>query len=71
MINRVKGFRWIKSFNSYLSESKIDRIIKRVSETRQPCSCHMCGNARKLWKQKSLKEKKFELSSKEFLELDE
>lgn len=71
MLNRVKGFRWIKSLNSRLTQDEIDRVIKRISKTRQPCSCHMCGNARKLWKQKSLKEKKFELSSKEFLELNE
>jgi len=71
MIKRVKGFRWIKSLNAYLPESKIDRVIRRVSETRTPCSCHVCGNARKLWKQKSLKEEKFDITTKEFLELDE
>jgi hypothetical protein len=31
----------------------------------------MCGNARKLWKQKSLKEEKFDITTKEFIELEE
>ena len=28
--------------------------------TRKPCSCWMCGNPRKLWKQKTMQERKFD-----------
>jgi hypothetical protein len=31
-----------------------------MAETRHPCSCHMCGNPRKHWKEKTIQEKRFD-----------
>ena len=71
MIEKVRGFVCIKSLGRFLSKKEIENKVRHMAETRSPCSCHMCGNARKLWKQKSFKEKRFDISSKEFLELNE
>jgi hypothetical protein len=31
-----------------------------MTETRKPCSCHMCGNPRKHFKEKTMQEKRFD-----------
>lgn len=58
MKNKVSKFHWIKKwFGS--NESREDHI-RKMAETRKPCSCYMCGNPRKHWKDKTLQEKKFD-----------
>lgn len=39
-------------------------IGKLASTHGRPCSCHMCGNPRKHYKQKTLQEKKIEIREK-------
>jgi hypothetical protein len=59
MIERVKNFWWLQANRYFGSEDQRQEHIKKMSETRHPCSCHMCGNARKHWNQDTLQEKKF------------
>lgn len=39
-----------------------------VVDTPTPCSCYMCGNPRKYFKEKTLQEKKFDLENISLLE---
>jgi hypothetical protein len=41
-------------------ENKSDRAIGMLVHTPKTCSCHMCGNPRKYWKEKTIQEKKAE-----------
>lgn len=34
--------------------------IRKLAENRKKCSCYMCGNARRMFKEKTLQEKRFE-----------
>lgn len=63
MVNRVKRFDWIKSFKNQFTQDEYDKFINHLAETRHPCSCHMCGNARKMWKQKTMQEIKHDIAS--------
>lgn len=60
MIDKVKNFYWLQSDKYWGSEEKRQRHIRKMAETRKPCSCHMCGNPRKHWKDKTMQEKRFE-----------
>lgn len=63
MVERVKKFEWInKSFKDHFTPEELDSFIKHLAETRHPCSCHMCGNARKIWKKKTIQEKKMDIA---------
>lgn len=35
-------------------------IVGKYANTRQPCSCYMCGNPRKYLGEKTIQEKKFD-----------
>lgn len=60
-------FDKIQSFGSDATESK-DEILKRADDPREIglmasthgslCSCHMCGNPRKYFNEKTMQEKK-------------
>ena len=41
------------------------KIVCKRAENRQKCSCHMCGNPRKHWKDKTLQEKIAELKEQD------
>ena len=41
-------------------ESCVDWYVTKYYNTRKPCSCHMCGNPRRIWKSKTIHEKKFD-----------
>lgn len=58
MIDKVKSFHWFKSWG--LTEEDVDYKCKRMAETRKPCSCYMCGNPRKHWKDKTIQEHRFD-----------
>lgn len=59
MLDKVKTF----SFYKYFWPNEEDKILhqKKTAENRKPCSCHMCGNPRKHWKdKKTMQEKRFD-----------
>ena len=37
------------------------RIIGKKAHTPAMCSCHMCGNPRKYWKEKTIQERRNEI----------
>lgn len=41
----------------------IDIRIRKAVDTPTPCSCHMCGNPRKYFDEKTIQEKKFDLEN--------
>ena len=60
MINHVKKtFDWL-SIKYGWTQEEIDRKALKLAETRKPCSCHMCGNPRRMFKDKTIQEKRFE-----------
>lgn len=52
--NRAQRERFIKKVNSWSHNSKENNL--RLINNRAKCSCHMCGNPRKHFKQKTLQE---------------
>jgi hypothetical protein len=58
MLNRVKKFSWYK--NWFSGKDHKEQHQRRMAETRKPCSCHMCGNPRKHFKDKTIQEKRFD-----------
>lgn len=56
MLEKVKDFSFYK-YGLWDEEEKLQHQ-KKMAETRKPCSCHMCGNPRKHWKDETMQEKK-------------
>ena len=54
---KVENFEWLQPQYWQNEEARLHHIRLRV-ETRAPCSCDMCGNARRIWKQKTIQEKR-------------
>ncbi len=50
MKQKVSKFHWIKRW--FWGEESREQHIRRMAETRTPCSCHMCGNPRRHQKDK-------------------
>jgi hypothetical protein len=59
MLDRVKKFRWLQPEFWHGDEKSREKHIRQMAETRKPCSCHMCGNPRKMFKEKTIQEKRF------------
>lgn len=67
----VKKKFWVKkNFDRYYYHGLDDRIIGIRAHSPQSCSCHMCGNERKHWKNRTLQELKFDIDFQEEM-LDE
>ena len=47
MLDRVKGFHWLKQKFWNGSEEEREKHLRKMAETRHPCSCHMCCNIRR------------------------
>ena len=45
----------------FLWLDKTPRVIGQASHTPKQCSCHMCGNPRKYWKEKTIQERRNEI----------
>ena len=60
MLSRVKKFHWLQPEFWHGNEASREKHIRQMAETRKPCSCLMCGNPRKHWKDKTMQEKRFE-----------
>ena len=71
MLDRVKSFHWLKKKFWNGSEDERELHLKKIAETRHPCSCHMCGNPRKHWKDKTMQEHRFEEKMKTYWNEDE
>ncbi len=58
MLEKVKDFTFYK-YGIWDEEDKLQHQ-RKIAETRTPCSCDMCGNPRRRWKDKTMQEKRFE-----------
>lgn len=48
-----------------MSQQRVDKLIGIYGRTRKVCSCHMCGNPRRKWKQRTLAEIKQDIRDKD------
>ena len=64
MIDKVKNFWWLQADKYWGSEEKRQKHIRKMAETRHPCSCHMCGNPRKAFKEVTLQEQRMSIREK-------
>lgn len=64
MIEKVKNFWWLQADKYFGSEEKRQKHIRKMAETRHPCSCHMCGNPRKVFKEVTFQEQKMSIKEK-------
>jgi hypothetical protein len=56
MLEKVKSFSIYNYF--FWTEDKKTRHQKKIAETRKPCSCWMCGNPRRFFKDKMTMQEK-------------
>lgn len=56
MRQRTENFLDFKFYKEFDAQA-FDHQVCRRTETRKPCSCEMCGNPRKHWKERTLQEK--------------
>ena len=61
MIDKVKNFYWLQADKYWGSEEKRQKHIRKMAETRTPCSCYMCGNPRKMFKEVTFQEQKMNI----------
>lgn len=66
--NENKTFKTLKDFNhrsvgpfecNFEVNKRLTKEAKIRKDTMKCCSCHMCGNARKHWNEKTIQEKIF------------
>lgn len=57
MLHKTRDFtkHW-----GWFDQETYDKHIRKLAENRKKCSCYMCGNARRMFKEKTLQEMKFE-----------
>ncbi len=58
--HRTRLLKKRKNYWGRMWNMEEEPIHKRVINTPKPCSCFMCGNPRKHWKEISTHEQKFE-----------
>ncbi len=47
MIDKVKNFWHLQADKYWGTEESRQKHIRKMAETRHPCSCHMCCNIRR------------------------
>lgn len=60
MLDRAKEIARMQNLDEWFNKDEFEKHIRKLAENRKKCSCYMCGNARKIWKQKTLQEMKFD-----------
>lgn len=60
MLGKAKEIALMQNLDNWFTKEEFDRHIRYIAENRKKCSCWMCGNPRRVWKQKTYQEKKFE-----------
>jgi hypothetical protein len=56
------SYRYSLSVDSDLANDV--KFVGRMARTRKPCSCSMCGNPRKYFNEKTMRERRQEYASK-------
>lgn len=63
---RIQAHWW----NTTHTNPELDESSGRLANNLKCCSCYMCGNPRKWWKEKTLQERIFLKNSKKDLTFD-
>lgn len=50
----------VKDYDKWWWEDETLRIIGKKAHSPKGCSCHMCGNPRKYWNEKTIQERRDE-----------
>lgn len=58
-LKRKRKNYWALGFDLPVNQ----KFLAKMVNTPKPCSCYMCGNPRKFWKEKSLDERRHCLHS--------
>ena len=59
MIKKAKKSFMCTALKEFVTEEEWYEKVAKLSETRAPCSCHMCGNPRKHYKEITIQERRF------------
>ena len=52
----------VKDHDKWWWEDESPRMVGKKAHTPAMCSCHMCGNPRKYWKEKTIQERRNEIN---------
>lgn len=66
MLERAREIAGLQGLGNWFSKEEFEKHIRKLAENRKKCSCWMCGNARKMFNQKTLQETKFEQYKKDY-----
>lgn len=55
---RFQQYKRINHFVRFSYDKPDDRLIGIFAKTPAKCSCHMCGNPRKHWKELTIQERR-------------
>lgn len=58
----IRALKVAKRINPHADETWYDRWATRSADNLTVCSCHMCGNPRKHFKDATMQEKKWKIS---------
>ena len=56
-------------WNTHHTASKLEEPSSKLANNLKACSCYMCGNPRKWWKELTFQEIKAEMIAKEFIDI--
>lgn len=62
MLQRAEKFACENGMKEWFTQEQFEKHVRLIAENRKACSCYMCGNARKIWKQKTLQEIKQDIA---------
>lgn len=65
MLNKAKHIAGMQGLREWFTDDEFQKHIRKLAENRKKCSCWMCGNARRMFKEKTMQEKKFEQYKKD------
>ena len=60
MIDKARKIECLNGMQSWYTEEQFEMRVRLLAENRKKCSCYMCGNPRKYWKEKTFQEQKFD-----------
>ena len=61
MLNKTRRFECVNGMQEWFNQDMFEKRIRQLAENRKACSCWMCGNPRRNFKDSlTMQEKKFE-----------
>lgn len=60
MLGRAREIAHMQGLDDWFTKEQFEKHIRYIAENRKKCSCYMCGNPRRTFKQKTMQEMRFE-----------